>query len=104
MHSAANHSLFIKHFNTSFIALFAYVDDVIVARNNLHEVENLKTRLNSQFKLKDLGNLRYFLGLEVARSESGIFISQRTYTLQLLEAFGCLQCKPSSTPMEPNLN
>ncbi|KAM6589902.1 hypothetical protein CsatA_012507 [Cannabis sativa] len=102
-HSATDLSLFIKHFNGNFIFLLVYVDDVILASHNLVELEALKARLHTRFQLKDLGNLRYFLGLEVARSEKGIFVSKRPYALQLLEDLGYLGSKPVSTPMEANL-
>uniref|UniRef100_A0A803Q378 Reverse transcriptase Ty1/copia-type domain-containing protein n=1 Tax=Cannabis sativa TaxID=3483 RepID=A0A803Q378_CANSA len=95
--------MFIRHSSTSFIILLVYVDDVILASNNMNELEALKLRLNERFKLKDLGDLKYFLGLEIARSSKGIFVSQRPYALQLLEELGYLGSKPVSTPMKPNL-
>ncbi|XP_062119075.1 uncharacterized mitochondrial protein AtMg00810-like [Humulus lupulus] len=95
--------MFIRHSSTCFIILLVYVDDVILVSNNITELEVPKTRLHNKFKLKNLGDLKYFLGLEVARSNNRIFVSQRAYALQLLEDLGYLGCKPVSTPMEPNL-
>ncbi|XP_019058846.1 PREDICTED: uncharacterized protein LOC109116952 [Tarenaya hassleriana] len=60
----------------------------------------VKDNLHSHFQLKDLGTLNYFLGLEIARSTQGISVCQRKYTLELLEEFGMLGCKPLATPME----
>ena len=54
------------------MALLVYVDDILIASNDPQSVANLKAVLDKQFKLKDLGSLKYFLGLEVARSEKGI--------------------------------
>ncbi|XP_062089625.1 uncharacterized mitochondrial protein AtMg00810-like [Humulus lupulus] len=101
-HSATNHSLFMRYFGNKFIILLVYVDDVI-ASNDLDKLEALKGRLNNMFKLKDLGKLKYFLGLEIARSNRGIFASQRPYALQILKEFRYLGCKPLSTHMEANL-
>lgn len=52
--------------------------------------------------MKQLGDLKYFLGIEVARSKNGIFLSQRKYILDLLNETGTLGCKPASTPIEQN--
>ena len=53
--------------------------------------------------MKDLGHLKYFLGIEVSRSSEGIFLSQRKYVLDLLQKTGMLGCQPVDTPIEEGL-
>ena len=65
-------------------------------------MQNLQKYLASKFKMKSLGDLKYFLGIEVARSKHGIFLSQRKYILDLLAETGMLDCKPIDTPSEQN--
>ena len=101
--SKSDYSLFTKKVNQTFIALLVYVDDILIASNDVQAVEDLKTSLNHDFKLKDLGNLKYFLGLEVAKSEKGISLCQRKYALGVLKDAGLTGCKPSKVPMEQNL-
>ena len=83
--SKSNYSLFTKGTGSTFLALLVYVDDVIISRPNETVINLCKEFLNDQFKLKDLGPLKYFLGLEVAHSKKGI--NQR-HTLPLLEDVG----------------
>jgi hypothetical protein len=101
--SQSNHTLFLKHSNEGkIIALIVYVDDIVVTGNDTVEMGKLKTYLAKEFEIKDFGNLRYFLGIEVARSKEGIFVSQRKYVLDLLVETGMLACKPIDTPIEQN--
>jgi hypothetical protein len=61
-----------------------------------------KENLSKEFEVKDLGQLRYFFGIEIARSPKGIVLSQRKYVLDLLSESGMTGCRPVSTPIDPN--
>ena len=98
--SMNDYSLFINYSKWSFTTLLMYVDDIILARNDKEEIDRVKEALNKTFKIKDLSDLRYFLGFEVARSKKGIMINKRKYALQLLKDAGLLACKPAVTPMD----
>ena len=63
--SVSDYSLFIRHFNNGMEILLLYVDDMIITGNDENEILQLKNLLNATFKMKDLGRLTYFLGLEV---------------------------------------
>lgn len=102
--SQADHTLFYKHSDRGKrTILIVYVDDIIVTGHDYSELEQLKGYLAGEFELKDLGNLKYFLGMEVARSNAGIVVSQKKYILDLLRDTGMMGCKPTDTPMEPNV-
>jgi hypothetical protein len=98
--SSSDYSLFTLQSDTDFTALLVYVDDIILAGTSLSEFARIKGILDSQFKIKDLGPLKYFLGLEVAQSKEGITISQRKYCLDLLTDSGFLGSKPATTPLD----
>ncbi|KAH9697911.1 retrovirus-related pol polyprotein from transposon RE1 [Citrus sinensis] len=83
--------------------LIVYVDDIILTGDDLVEICRLKKVLARDFEIKDLGNLKYFLGMEFARSKDGIVVSQRKYVLDLLEETGLLSCKAAETPIDPNM-
>ena len=103
LQSKSDYFLFTKGLGSSFIALLVYVDDIIITGPSLEHIALLKQFLYSHFKLKDLGSLKYFLGLEIARSSTGIVLSQRHYALQLLEDVGFLASKPTLVPMDLKL-
>ncbi|RVW21065.1 Retrovirus-related Pol polyprotein from transposon TNT 1-94 [Vitis vinifera] len=66
-------------------------------------IQKLKQHLFTHFQTKDLGKLKYFLGIEKAQSNSGVVLSQMKYALDILEETGMLDCKPIDTPMDPNV-
>ncbi|KAK3021290.1 hypothetical protein RJ639_047281 [Escallonia herrerae] len=88
---------------TSFTAILIYVDDILLTGNDLQEIERLKKFLLKRFRIKDLGDLKYFLGIEFSRSKKGIFMSQRKYALDILQDSGLLGVRPDKFPMEQNL-
>ena len=78
--------MFTKYSTNEKIAiLIMYVDDIILTGDDTIEMERLKRCLASEFEIKDLGSLRYFLGMEVARTKKGIAVSQRKYVIDLLK-------------------
>ena len=97
--SRVDNSLFIRKSETSFIALLIYVNDILIARNDIEDIDIVKNSLNSAFKIKDLGHLNFFLGLEIARTHKGIHICQRKYALDILTDVGMLGVKPANTTM-----
>lgn len=99
--SQTDHSLYIKIDGTSFTFLLVYVDDIVLAGNSIQEITSVKQFLHKKFRIKDLGQLHFFLGLEIARSDKGIFLNQRKYTLELLEESGFMASKPSSIAFNP---
>ncbi|XP_042939438.1 uncharacterized mitochondrial protein AtMg00810-like [Carya illinoinensis] len=98
----SDYSLFTRSDKNGFVALLVYVDDILIGSLNLLTINAVKTDFNSQFRIKDLGQVKYFLGLEIAKSRSGIYICQRKYTLEILEDLGLLGCKLVHTPIETN--
>ncbi|GAU34412.1 hypothetical protein TSUD_217520 [Trifolium subterraneum] len=99
--TTSDYSLFTLQTSSSFTTLLVYVDDIILAGTDLSEFARIKAILDSKFKIKDLGDLRYFLGLEVAQSREGINVSRRKYCLDLLKDSGLLGAKPATTPLDP---
>lgn len=99
----ADHSLFIFKKGTVYISALIYVDDIILTGNDDVKIDEVKRYLDECFSIKDLGPLKYFLGIEVARTPDGLVLSQRKYTLDILEDSGLQGCRPSPFPMEQNL-
>jgi len=97
--SSADHSLFIHNNQGKITLLLVYVDDIIVTGYNVENTHRITALLDQRFKLKNLGNLNYFLGFEIARGNKGIILSQRKYTIDLLSKTGMLNCSPVSIPM-----
>ncbi|GJT18392.1 ribonuclease H-like domain-containing protein [Tanacetum coccineum] len=87
-----------------FIALLVYVDDIIITGNSLPEINKVKRFLKTKFMIKDLGKLKYFLGIEVLYTSNGVCLNQRKYCLELIDEFGLLVGKPSYIPMQPNIS
>ena len=100
--SNAYHTLFLKRDGRRLTILIVYVDDIVVTGNDTGEQLKLQKYLSQEFEMKDLGDLKYFLGIEVARSKTYIFMSQRKYVLDLLTETGMLGCKLADTPIEMN--
>ena len=100
--SNSDHTLFLKHRLGKITALIVYVDDMIITEDDVEKISRLQDQLSTKFEMKNLGGLKYFLGIEVARSRQGIFLSQRKYILDLLAEVGLLECKPADIPIVQN--
>ncbi len=92
-----------KKIDRGIVVIVIYVDDLIITRNNDVDIFDLKKLLKQKFEMKDLGELRYFLGIEVIQSPKRIWLLQRQYALNKLSEYGMMGCKPISIPFEQNM-
>ena len=100
----SDNSLFTFNQESQFVAVLVYVDDILITGTSKELIQTVIQFLAQAFKVKDLGSLRYFLGIEAARSLTGIYMHQRKYTLDILQDTGLMGSRPSKIPMEQNHN
>lgn len=91
-----------KSKGNKFTALLIYINDIIIIGNSRIDVDELKNKINNEFKIKNLENLKYFLGIEVVKSKQEIHIYKRKYALNLLKDTGILEGRTSSFPLDQN--
>jgi hypothetical protein len=97
--SLSDMSLFIYKSQSFTMFILIYVDDIIITCSNKSEIDKLLCLLESDFAVKDLGKLNYFLGVEVIPNAHGILLSQQRYIINLLKRTNMHEAKPVSSPM-----
>ncbi|KAM0001405.1 putative RNA-directed DNA polymerase [Helianthus debilis subsp. tardiflorus] len=97
--SKTDPSLFIMKSRGTLVYVLVYVDDIIVTGNNNKAVNDVISRLSTSFAVKDLGDLHYFLGIEIIPHGRNIILSQRKYISELITKTGLSECKSVSSPM-----
>lgn len=97
--SCANTSLFVFHRQNDLLYLLLYVDDIILTGNNATLIARFISQIQTEFAVKDLGPLSYFLGLEASQLQDGLFLSQTKYAHDILANAQMLDSKPIATPM-----
>ncbi|KAK1695760.1 hypothetical protein QYE76_012457 [Lolium multiflorum] len=98
--SVTDTSLFVLRSGHDTAYLLLYVDDIIITASTTALLQRLLSMLHSEFSMKDLGDLHYFLGIAVTRSSSGLFLSQKQYATDVLQRAGMAECHPSTTPVD----
>nr|GEX76353.1 putative reverse transcriptase, RNA-dependent DNA polymerase, Gag-polypeptide of LTR copia-type [Tanacetum cinerariifolium] len=97
--SKADYSLFTYQKAGVYVAILIYVDDVMIVGDNSEKIQQIKQQHDDEFSIKTLA-LKYFLGIEVAKTSDGLVLSQRKYILNILKDSGMLGCRPSAFPFE----
>ena len=92
-------TLFYKKHGEDMILVQIYVDDIIFGSTNEKLCQRFSRLMQSEYEMSMMGELSYFLGLQVSQRNDGIFISQTKYVKDLLKKFGMVDCSPASTPM-----
>jgi len=100
--SHSDYSLFTLHKGTLQLHVLVYVDDLIISGNNSAAIHTFKHYSSTCFHMKDLGSLKYFLGIEVARNSTGLFLCQRKYALDIISEVGMLGVKLVVFPLDQN--
>nr|XP_016471020.1 PREDICTED: uncharacterized mitochondrial protein AtMg00810-like [Nicotiana tabacum] len=101
--SQHDHSLHVQGTGSYIVVILFYVDDILFTGPDLRLVEKTKATLQKTFKKKDLGELKYLLGIELAGSSQGILMHQRKYALELVSELGLGAAKFATTPLDVNV-
>ena len=97
-------TLFLRRIDKGTILLLLYVNDMIITSDDLSGIQELKDFLSQQFKMKDLGHLNYFLGLEITHFTNELYITQAKYASELSSRAGLTNSKTTDTPVELNVH
>ena len=89
--------------NDELIILAIYVDDIVIASRSTEYIQKIKNDLNARYKMKDLGKLNHFLGVNVTQNERVISLDQSYYTEFILKKFGFNESKPVITPTDASV-
>lgn len=103
MHSLSDYSFFTEGSGNSLVIVVVYMDDIILTGVDISEISSLKAFLDLQFKIKDLGSLNYFLGIEDLHTSSGVLLHQKKFIYDLLAAFNSFYCSPVTCHLELNV-
>lgn len=96
--------LFVFKQDSKIVMLLVYVDDMVLTINDKDLISQVTAFLSSKFNIKDLGSLKYFLGIEIARSSAGIYLNQRKYSLDIIRDVGYMDAKTAQVPLDQNHN
>lgn len=100
--SYSDYSLFTLQRGAVQLSVLVYVDDLIISGSHPVAIQKFKDYLSACFHMKDLGCLKYFLGVEVARGPDGFVLCQRKYALDIISEAGLLGARPAAVPLEQN--
>ncbi|GJU51444.1 retrovirus-related pol polyprotein from transposon TNT 1-94 [Tanacetum coccineum] len=95
-----NKTLFIKRHKGDILLVQVYVDDIIFGSTKKELCNAFEKLMHEKFQMSSMGELTFFLGLQVQQKKDGIFISQDKYVVEILKKFGFTEVKTASTPME----
>ena len=90
--------MFIWYFQNSILIVLVYIDDIIVIGSSTSQISKLIQFLASNFTLKDLGNLHYFLGIKATRAKDNLFLTQTKYIKDLLQWVKMIEAKHIAIP------
>ena len=96
-----DHCCYVKFFGNSYIILLLYMDDMLIARSSIEEINNLKGQLSKQFAMRDLGVAKQILGMRIIRDKANgtLKLSQSEYIKKILSRFSMNEAKTVSTPL-----
>lgn len=102
--NAADHCVYVREGANEKVIIIIWVDDVIIAASDENALKVVKEMLKEKFKMKDLGQLKHFLGIDFNQCDGCVTMTQKRYVGKLLERFNMQNCKPRATPCEQKLN
>jgi Reverse transcriptase (RNA-dependent DNA polymerase) len=97
--STSDPSLFIFRHDKNIAYLLVYVDDIVLTGNNVSLLQHFTHMLDQSFTIKDLGDLHFFLGIEVSKHEQGLLLTQSSYIYSILDRAHMQGAKPVTIPM-----
>ena len=103
--SAADPSLFTATFKGSKVFILVYVDDILVAAKSITDIQHVKDKLADAFKVRDLGDAKYFLGMSLVRNRQArtLKMTQERLATELVSRYGMKEGKIKTTPMSPSI-